>query len=106
MDKFEQERDWIASQEAHFDYIDGCVLDDFHNEENMQMLRNGFDIVCHVSRKQMLASDCIMATVIKGKAREFALREQQANPKLNLVVIYSDGPRACDWLIVDETAFL
>lgn len=106
MDKFEQERDWIASQEAHFDYIEGCVMGEMFSSENMRMLRKGFDLVCTVNRGSMLAGDCIMACVCKGEAEAFARRYQKKTKIGNLVVIYADGPRACDWLIVNETVFL
>lgn len=100
------ERNWIDQQEAHFEYIEDCVMGEMFSDENMFMLRKGFDLVCMVNSGSMTANECLMACSCKGEAEAFARRYQAETKIGNLVVIYADSPRACDWLIVDETAFI
>lgn len=103
--EYQSEQAWIEAQERHMDYIEDCVLDNMFSDENIFMLRKGFDLVCMVNSGSMLASECLMACSCRGEAEIWA-RKYQAETKIgNLVVIYADGDRACDWLIIDESAF-
>lgn len=58
--------------DAHLDYVQECVVGSFNADEIMSALEAGFDVVATVGSKEMLASDLIMTTSIRGAAARFA----------------------------------
>mgnify|MGYP006321301783 CR=1 FL=1 len=98
------EQAWFTKQSRHFDYLAFACCSNFHRDDNMALIEQGFDIVCHIARKPdgellMLAGEMIMATSIKGAALAFARDYMSNNEGSNLAVLHCDNQAyAVQWL--------
>ena len=97
-DKYEQEQEWVEAQDKHFDYISDCVLDSFFAAECMEQLQNGYDIVCRVNTKSMLALDYVASASIVGLASTVAKQLHNERGEA-YVVIPCDSNRAIKWFV-------